>query len=119
MKRKRFNRNYFDLFEDYFNFNNNNLFNVEKYDYFDFDEFTAENDGTTQITTGEDEKGTWERREWTSSDGMSKMTSYVSTSKNLPKKIDVENLKLQLKSAVEKEDYLLADKLKKEIDSVK
>lgn len=119
MKRK--NRGYFGLLPNYFWDDINDLFNINNYSYesFDFNKHTSENEGKVEITTGEDESGVWERREWISNDGTSKVTSYTMTSNNFGKKtIDKENLKNQLKKAVDAEDYMLAAKLKKELDSM-
>lgn len=117
MKRRR-SINYFDLISDYF-FNRFNMdsFKDEPKHLPNFNDHTSENDGTIEITTGEDENGTWERREWTSADGKAKMTSYVMKSFN-KKDVDMEDLKQQLKTAVNNEDYELAAKIKKQIDSL-
>lgn len=115
--RKR-SKNYFDLLSDYF-FNQFNLdsFKDEPSNFIDFEEHTNKNEGTLEVTTGEDERGSWERREWVSADGKSKMTSYVMKSSN-KNEINKDNLKKELKIAVENEDYELASKIKKQIDSL-
>lgn len=118
---KKRNRGYFGLFPNYFWNGFDDLFNENKSDFemFDFTKHTSENEGKIEITTGEDESGTWERKEWVSNDGTSKITSYVMTSNSFGKKsIDKDDLKRQLKSAVDSEDYELAAKLKKQIDSL-
>lgn len=115
---RRRSKNYFDLLSDYF-FNQFNLdsFKDESSNFIDFNDHTSKNEGTLEVTTGEDERGVWERREWVSADGKSKMTSYVMKSFNKIEN-DKDDLKKQLKSAVENEDYELAAKIKKQIDSL-
>lgn len=121
MKRK--NKNYFSLipnifyrsFDDVFNYN---LLNDDSFGN-DFEKHTSENEGKLEITTGENENGKWERKEWTSNDGLTRMSSYTLTSSNFGKSItNQEDLKKQLKEAVGNEDYELAAKLKKQIDGL-
>lgn len=119
--RKGRNRGYFGLFPNYFFRSFDDLFNDNKndFEFIDFNRHTSENEGKIEITTGESEEGTWEKKEWVSNDGTTKMTSYVMTSNNFGKKtVDKESLKKELKSAVENEDYELAAKIKKQIDSL-
>lgn len=115
---KKGRKNYFDLLSDYFF----NRFNMDSFDIepnkIDFKDYTSNNEGTLEVTTGENEHGLWERREWTSADGKSRMTSYVMKSIKNNDEITKEDLKKELKLAVEKEDYELASKIKKRLDSL-
>lgn len=73
--------------------------------------------GDVKITTGENESGTWEKREWISPDGSSKMSTYVYTNKNSKSINDKKLLKDKIKKAVSEEDYETAAKLKKELEN--
>lgn len=117
MKRRR-SKNYFDLLSDYFfnQFDMDSFKNETDY-YTDFNSHINQNEGRLEVTTGEDENGSWERREWVSTDGKTKMTSYVMNSSN-KNEISRESIKKELKLAVENEDYELAAKLKKQLDSI-
>lgn len=119
MKRRK-NRNFLGIFPNYFFNSFDDFFNEnDNFNFPDFEKHSLENDGKIEITTGENENGTWERKEWISNDGTSKMSTYTMTSNNFGKKsVDKEILRKELKSAVENEDYELAAKLKKQIDSL-
>ena len=113
--RFRRKKTHFDLFSDLFFGSMDSNFLSD--DFLNFEKQTSENEGTLEVTTGENENVTWEKKEWVSADGKSKMTSYVM--KNSPKtEPNEENLRKQLKSALDVEDYELAAKIKKQIDSL-
>lgn len=84
----------------------------------DFNQIVSENEGKLTITNGEDETGSWERKEWMSDNGQSRVTSYIKTSsnfgkgKNLPTEAE---LKDQIRVALEEENYEEAAKLKKQL----
>lgn len=115
-------KNYFGLIPSFFFRSFDDVFNhdfSEEKSSIDFEKYTSENEGRLEITTGENENGTWEKKEWTSNDGAMKMSTYVMTSNNFGKPVSSrEDLKKQLRSAIESEDYELAAKLKKQIDSI-
>ena len=118
--RKGKNRSIWGLFPNYFLNGFDDFFNQENnFNFPEFEKNTLENEGKVEITTGENEKGTWERKEWISNDGTTKMSTYTMTSSNFGKKtLDKEILRKELKSAVDNEDYELAAKLKKQIESL-
>ena len=110
------------MFEDYFNnFFNDNFFNrsFKRIKISDevpnLDEVPS---GDVKITTGENENGSCEKKEWTSSDGFTKMTSYKYSSKSLKGDVDKKLLKQRIKDAVKIEDYETAAKLKKELEGL-
>lgn len=115
-------KNYFGLIPNFFYRSFDDVFNhdfLNQEGSLDFDKHTSENEGKLEITTGENENGSWEKKEWTSNDGSLKMSSYVMTSSNFGKpKTNKESLKRELRSAVENEDYELAAKIKKQLDSL-
>jgi hypothetical protein len=107
----------FNFFDSFFNNDfNSNLRNLR----FNFDETNSNETptGDVKITTGEDEKGTWEKKEWISPDGSTKMSSYVYKVKETKTAIDKKSIKALIKKAVKDEDYETAAKLKKELDSL-
>lgn len=68
------------------------------------------------------DKGEWEEKRWESPDGKSKGYYKIYISKPLLENKEVDKIKLlenKLTEALEKEDYLKAADLKKQIDSVK
>lgn len=110
------------MFEDYFN----NFFSNEFFNYnfkrIKVNEQISEDEvpsGDVTITTGENENGSWEKKEWTSSDGFTKMTSYKYSSKSLKGDVDKKLLKQKIKESVKIEDYETAAKLKKELEELK
>ena len=109
------------MFEDYFN----NFFSNEFFNYnfkrIKINEQIPEDEvpsGDVKITTGQNENGSWEKREWTSYDGFTKMTSYKYSSKSLKGDVDKKLLKRRIKDAVKIEDYETAAKLKKELEEL-
>ena len=109
--------NFFNDFfgDDYFN----KYFNSYRKNRLSFDDLNSDElpTGDVKITTGENENGTWEKKEWISPDGFTKMSSYVYTNKSSKLINDKKMLKDQIKKAVKEEDYETAAKLKKELDS--
>lgn len=114
--RKNWNKfnSIFDYFESMF----------DSYDNNTFDDFTNRKNGKVEITTGEDENGTWEEKVWTSEDGSTKIKNFVRTSNGFGKpteknkSLKESDLKKQLKAAVDGEDYEKAAKIKKELNSL-
>lgn len=101
-------------FEKYF-FNTNTRKVGFKFDETDETELPT---GDVKITTGENENGTWEKKEWISSDGSTKMSSYSFTSKESKSTSDVKLLREKIKTAVNAEDYETAARLKKEVETL-
>lgn len=109
----------FNFFDDFLNNNFENPFlkNLKRVK-FTFDNPSETPIGDVKITTGENETGTWEKKEWISSDGFTKMSSYLYTSKESKSVTDKKTLKESIKKAVKEEDYETAAKLKKELESL-
>jgi hypothetical protein len=107
----------FNFFDSLFNHDFSSNFKKLR---FEFDGSNPEETpmGDVKITTGENDHGTWEKKEWISQDGSTKMSSYTYTSKESKNSIDKENIKSLIKKAVNDEDYETAAKLKKELDSL-
>lgn len=109
----------FNFFNDFLNNDfENPFFKNLKMTKFTFDNPSEVPTGDVKITTGEDENGSWEKKEWISSDGFTKMSSYTYTSKDSKSVTDKKTLKESIKRAVKEEDYETAAKLKKELDSL-
>lgn len=109
----------FNFFDDFLNNDfENPFFKNLKRARFTFDDSSDLPTGDVKITTGENETGTWEKKEWISSDGFTKMSSYVYTSKESKSVTDKKTLKEKIKKAVKDEDYETAAKLKKELESL-
>ena len=108
MLRKRFNFN--DLFSDF-----DKLFG-------DFNSFNSPLmvRGKKNVESGDDENGTWTKETFTSDDGSYQITSIYRYNGNITKKdsTEVSELKQQLESAVEKQDYETAAKLRDQIKSI-
>lgn len=97
----------------YFNTSTNN-------NRFEFDDLTTNElpVGDLRVTTGEDQNGTWEKKEWISTDGNSKMSFYTYTSTGTKVNEDKNLLKNKITEAVKNEDYETAAKLKKQLESL-
>jgi len=97
----------------YFNTSTNN-------NRFEFDDLTTSElpVGDLRVTTGEDQNGTWEKKEWISSDGNSKMSFYTYTSTGTKVNEDKNLIKNKITEAVKNEDYETATKLKKQLESL-
>ena len=108
MLRRRFNFN--DLFSDF-----DSLFG-------DFNSFNSPLmvRGKKNVESGDDENGTWTKETFTSDDGSYQITSIYRYNGNTTKKdsTEVSELKQQLESAVEKQDYETAAKLRDQIKSI-
>jgi excinuclease UvrABC helicase subunit UvrB len=108
MLRRRFNFN--DLFSDF-----DSLFS-------DFNSFNSPLmvRGKKNVESGDDENGTWTKETFTSDDGSYQITSIYRYNGNITKKdsTEVSELKQQLESAVEKQDYETAAKLRDQIKSI-
>ena len=83
---------------------------------FEFDDLTTNElpVGDLRVTTGEDQNGTWEKKEWISTDGNSKMSFYTYTSTGTKVNEDKNLIKNKITEAVKNEDYETAVKLKKQ-----
>lgn len=105
MLRKRFNFN--DLFSDF-----DSLFS-------DFNSPLMVR-GKKNVESGDDDNGTWMKETFTSDDGSYQVTSiYRYNSGNTNKEsTEISKLKTQLESAVEKQDYETAAKLRDQIKSI-
>lgn len=97
----------------YFNTSTNN-------NRFEFDDLTTNElpVGDLRVTTGEDQNGTWEKKEWISTDGNSKMSFYTYTSTGTKVNEDKNLIKNKITEAVKNEDYETAAKLKKQLESL-
>lgn len=108
MLRKRFNFN--DLFSDF-----DSLFN-------DFNSFKSPITvrGKKNVESGDDDNGTWMKETFTSDDGYYQVTSIYRYNGNKSKKepTEISELKSQLESSVEKQDYETAAKLRDQIKSI-
>jgi hypothetical protein len=110
----------FNFFNDFFGSDFERYFTPYNRLKFNFDEIN-ENEtptGDIKITTGENENGTWEKKEWISPDGFTKMSSYTYLGKESKTFTDKKLLKSKIKDAVKNEDYETAAKLKKELDTL-
>ena len=110
----------FNFFDDFFNNDFEKYFTPFNRMKFKFDE-VKDNEvptGDIKVTTGENEIGSWEKREWISPDGFTKMSSYVYTGKETKSLTDKKMLKEKIKKAVKEEDYETAAKLKKEMENL-
>lgn len=110
----------FNLFDDFFGNDFEKYFNKNsKKNKFTFDSESEVPSGDVKITTGENENASWEKKEWISPDGFTKMSSYVYVSKpSVSQELDKKLLKEKIKKAVKEEDYETAAKLKKELESL-
>jgi hypothetical protein len=110
----------FNFFNEFFGSEYNRYFTPYNRLKFSFDE-TSEDEtptGDIKITTGENENGSWEKKEWISPDGFTKMSSYIYTGKESKSFSDKKLLKDKIKKAVKDEDYETAAKLKKELEKL-
>jgi hypothetical protein len=87
---------------------------------FEFDDLTTNElpVGDLRVTTGEDQNGTWEKKEWISTDGNSKMSFYTYTSTGTKVNEDKNLIKNKITEAVKNEDYETAAKLKKQLEGL-
>ena len=108
MLRKRFNFN--DLFSDF-----DSLFS-------DFNSFNSPLmvRGKKNVESGDDDNGTWMKETFTSDDGSYQVTSMYRYNGKTTKKdsTEISKLKTQLETAVEKQDYETAAKLRDQIKSI-
>lgn len=115
MKNKK-NKSFLEEFDSLFN----NIFDSN----YDTEDLSTRTDGKLDITKGEDENGKWEKQLWVSDDGLVKISTFSRTSDSFEehslnqKSIKEADLRKQLKSAVESEDFRSAAKIKEEIDSL-
>lgn len=107
----------FNFFDEFFNSDFEKYFKRSRFTFDDTNENNSPT-GDVKITTGENETGSWEKKEWISSDGFTKMSSYVYVSKESKSISDKKTLKERIKRAVKDEDYETAAKLKKELESL-
>ena len=108
MLRRRFNFN--DLFSDFDSL---------------FGDFNSLNSplmvrGKKNVESGDDENGTWTKETFTSDDGSYQVTSIYRYNGNNTKKdsSEVSELKHQLETAVESQDYETAAKIRDQIKSI-
>ena len=76
--------------------------------------------GKKNVESGDDENGTWTKETFTSDDGSYQITSIYRYNTEVPKKGsgEVNELKQQLNSAVESQDYETAAKIRDQIKSI-
>lgn len=105
MLRKRFNFN--DLFSDF-----DSLFS-------DFNSPLMVR-GKKNVESGDDDNGTWMKETFTSDDGSYQVTSLYryNSGKTNKESTEISKLKTKLETAVEKQDYETAAKLRDEIKSI-
>jgi hypothetical protein len=110
----------FNFFNEFFGSEYNKYFTPYNRLKFSFDETNEDEspNGDIKITTGENENGSWEKKEWISLDGFTKMSSYTYIGKESKSFNDKKLLKEKIKKAVNSEDYETAAKLKKELESL-
>lgn len=108
----------FNFFDDFFGNDFEKYFTHFDRMKFKFDDEKDPTTGDIKITTGENEIGSWEKKEWISPDGFTKMSSYTYVGKGNKSVTDKKLLKEKIKKAVKEEDYETAAKLKKELESL-
>ncbi len=102
-------------------FNFNNLFSEFDSLFEDFNSFTSPYmiRGKRNVESGDDENGSWTKESFVSEDGSFQVTTIYKTSSETNKpSSETLDLKKQLESAVEKQDYESAAKLRDKIKSI-
>ena len=101
--------------------NFNNLFSEFDSLFEDFNSFTSPYmiRGKRNVESGDDENGSWTKESFVSEDGSFQVTTIYKTSSETNKpSSETLDLKKQLESAVEKQDYESAAKLRDKIKSI-
>lgn len=100
--------------------NFNNLFSEFDSLFEDFGSFTSPYmiRGKRNVESGDDENGSWTKESFVSEDGSFQVTTIYKTSDNNKPSGETWDLKKQLESAVEKQDYETAAKLRDKIKSI-
>jgi len=100
--------------------NFNNLFSEFDSLFEDFNSFTSPYmiRGKRNVESGDDENGSWTKESFVSEDGSFQVTTIYKTSDNNKPSGETWDLKKQLESAVEKQDYESAAKLRDKIKSI-
>jgi len=100
--------------------NFNNLFSEFDSLFEDFGSFSSPYmiRGKRNVESGDDENGSWTKESFVSEDGSFQVTTIYKTSDNNKPSGETWDLKKQLESAVEKQDYESAAKLRDKIKSI-